>query len=122
MEYPECEKMKAASEDSQVIGEFLEWLGQQGIQLCKYQKEDVYHFESEEAESQYNELSRIEQSAWRYNNPSKFGTTYQGYNLVNINTEKLLAQYFKIDLNKVEQEKRQIINSLRNPTLQGESK
>lgn len=33
MMYPELEKMKAARPRSQIIGEFLEWLDEQGIRL-----------------------------------------------------------------------------------------
>lgn len=35
-DYPEHEKLRAISEKSQAIGEFIEWLAEdQGIQLCR---------------------------------------------------------------------------------------
>ena len=34
------------------------------------------------------------------------------YRIINISTEKLLAEFFDIDLNKVEEEKRAILNLL----------
>lgn len=41
---PELEKIKAVSEKSQSIGEFLDWLQNQGIHTAKY----VHDVESEE--------------------------------------------------------------------------
>jgi len=35
MNYPEHEKVKAIRAESQCQGEFLEWLGEQGILLCR---------------------------------------------------------------------------------------
>ena len=37
MEYPECEKMRLVKEDSQTIGEFLDYLFSKGVVLAKYQ-------------------------------------------------------------------------------------
>ena len=36
--YPEHDKLKAVSEDSEKLGEFLEWLGEQGYVLARWQK------------------------------------------------------------------------------------
>lgn len=35
---PELDKMHAARSDSQPAGEFLEWLGTQGLQLCRFNR------------------------------------------------------------------------------------
>ena len=75
--YPELEKLKEVSKTSQEIGEFLNWLPEIGIYLCRYDEEDYF------------------------------------YRSV-VDFEKLLAEYFKIDLNKVEQEKREILEDIRN--------
>lgn len=37
-ETPELDKMHKVKEDSQKIGEFLEWLGSQGIELMQWRK------------------------------------------------------------------------------------
>jgi hypothetical protein len=37
-DYPEHEKLKAIVDKSQAIGEFIEWLGYQGIHLAEYHK------------------------------------------------------------------------------------
>ena len=39
-ETPTLEKMKSVSEDSQKIGEFLDWLREEGISLCKYHDDE----------------------------------------------------------------------------------
>ena len=74
--YPECEKLRSVAPKSQIIGEFLDWLMEQGIGFSKYSEK-----------TQYN----------------------QPYNP---NIQDLLAQFFEVDLNKVEEERRQIIKDL----------
>lgn len=68
---PECDKLLAVKDQSQIIGEFLEWL---------INKDD----------------SRI----------AKFSEIDKMYCPNYESTEKLLARYFKIDLKKLEKEKR----------------
>jgi len=73
---PELEKLKAVHEDSQKIGEFLDWLlNGKGYYLCECPKNRFYPT-----------LKTI---------------------------EDLLAQYFKIDLKKAEQERRTILDNIR---------
>jgi hypothetical protein len=38
-DYPECDKMLAVQEQTQVIGEFLEWLNGQGVQLMVWRED-----------------------------------------------------------------------------------
>lgn len=68
--YPEHEKITAIKEQSQAIGTFLEWLGNQGLELCRYNM----------AEDQYL-------------------PDYMGI-------EKRLSQFFDVDLNRLEEEKK----------------
>lgn len=76
--YPECEKMAAVKDQSQVIGEFLEWAeATQEFELC------IYSGYSKE------------------------------YIPVGITKERLLARFFDINLDKVEKEKRQMLDELR---------
>ena len=77
-EYPECEKMAAIQDKSQVIGEFIEWMrSEQEFEICTY--------------SDYS----------------------REYVPSSMSIEILLAKFFNIDLNKVEEEKRQILKQLR---------
>jgi hypothetical protein len=80
-EAPECDKMLAVRDKSQVIGEFLDWLGEQGITLARY---------TEDTEVKMDRLVPVYTSI-----------------------DKILAEYFDIDLDKVEQEKRTILKALR---------
>jgi hypothetical protein len=73
-ETPECDKMLAIAEQSQRIGEFLDWLPTIGVRLCD-RNGDFYP---------------------------------QG-----LSTQSLLALFFEIDLNKVEQEKRALLEWMR---------
>lgn len=74
---PECDKMLAISDNSHVIGEFLEWLLSE-CGLCLAEHDGV------------------------------------SGRLVPVFTriEDLLAEYFEIDLKKVEQERRALLESL----------
>ena len=82
--YPECEKMTAVKDRSQMIGEFLEWLEwEKNWEICERQSGD----------REYGHEQLVP---------------------VSFSTEKLLAEFFDIDLSKVEKEKIQMLNELRN--------
>lgn len=77
MTYPEHEKLNAVKDQSQAIGDFLDWLNsEKGIVLANYGNSDV---------------------AWL----APDGTA----------KERLLAEYFEIDLDKLEAEKRAMLQS-----------
>jgi hypothetical protein len=77
---PECEKLAAIKNESQPIGEFLEWVESKGWFLCEY-KSDYYE--------------------GNMPLPIKF------------NTSHLLAEYFNIDLKKVEAEQLALLEEIR---------
>lgn len=80
-ECPECDKMIAVKDKSQVIGGFLEWLqGERGLFICALTEQE---------------------SGW-----GEFMREYTS-------TEQLLAEFFEIDLGKVEQEKRATLEFMR---------
>ena len=77
--YPECDKMLAVKDKSQVIGEFLEWLQcVKEIELCQL-------IDGEEE---------------------------MEYSPIYFSNEELLAEFFNIDLDKVEKEKLCILDEL----------
>lgn len=82
-DYPECDKFLLVSAESEKIGEFIDWLSRQGIQLCTWVEND----------------RKI--------------ITGGDYFPTNMNITELLAQYFDIDLQKIEQEKRAMLEELR---------
>lgn len=69
--YPEHEKLEKVHDESQSIGEFIEWL-QSKYSVCKYDEK-------------------------------RFGGTWWP---VTLDITKLLSEYFEIDLQKIEFEKR----------------
>jgi len=77
-DYPEHQKMGAIKEQSQTIGEFLDWLFSKGVILAHYQ-------------GQLDELMPRD-----------------------MNITNLLAAYFNIDLEKIEEERQQMIDELTN--------
>mgnify|MGYP001566530051 CR=1 FL=1 len=77
MKYPECKKMRSVKEQSQTIGEFLDYLSGESIVLAHYERSS-----------------------------DKLVPIYQSI-------ENLLADYFDIDLDKVEEEKRQMLDEMR---------
>ena len=86
--YPESDKLLAVSGESQNIGYFLDWLRSQGYYLCKFQEEEY----NPEIDEMY---------------PAGFYPTYE-------RIEELLAKYFQIDMDKVDDERRQMLEDLRN--------
>ena len=78
---PTLDKMREVKDQSQAIGEFLEWLGSKGIFLG--------HHTLYEGRSQEQFVVR----------PGS--------------TEELLAEFFEIDLNEAEAEKRAILDHIR---------
>ena len=83
--YPECDKIVAVHDQSQKLGEFLDWLREQGWELCAYQG-----VEDEESEE-----------------------TPDGWYPIHKPAEQLLAKFFGIDLNKVEAERRALLEAIR---------
>jgi hypothetical protein len=86
---PECDKMLAVKDKSQVIGEFIEWLeSKKELSLCRYED-------------------------------SEFGDgVYFPYYM---GTEELLAEFFGIDLDKAEKEKKEILKALRSKNKKGKN-
>lgn len=84
---PECERMVQVAPFSQMIGDFLDWLNEQGIQLCEI---DPF-------------ASTSDHRAW--------WPRHEPYNT-------LLARYFQIDLNLVEEERRNILAQLQTVQLE----
>ncbi len=83
-DYPEHEKLQAISKQSQLCGEFLEWLQEKYYLIDKKEGQD----------SNYIQLG------------------YSSY----INVKNLLAEYFDIDANILEEEKREMLEELKSIT------
>jgi hypothetical protein len=123
---PELDKMSAVREQSQAIGEFLDWLtGEKGLSLCRQQvsgnngkpqirwKAGVRKCKQYRASIRSREPDRND----LYNGDAELNPEHEhwpsGFFPANENIEKLLAEFFEIDLNKVEEERRAILEALR---------
>lgn len=88
--YPEHEKLKAIADKSQVVGEFVEWLGSKGIHLADYPAcltgGDHAHHECRRSERLYT---------------------------IDTPIRKLLAEFFDIDQDKIDAEKDAMLEQLR---------
>jgi len=84
----EIDKLIAAHGDAFIIGEFIDWLGESGYRICAFQ----------EFTRHSGELGDCTPAGWYPQRKSY---------------EQLLADYFEIDLKKVEEERREILESIR---------
>lgn len=96
-ECPECERLTKVSEESQKIGYFLEWLDNHGIQLAVW--DNNYSGVVRDSEGNEEDFSGKLVPDWKHKGDS-------GIN-------KLLAEYFDIDLDKIEKERRALLNWIR---------
>lgn len=87
METPECDKLSRIKDKSQVIGEFLEWV------------QDVKKLSLGEWIEGHDDVGEP-------NGKEEFMPAVR-------NTQDLLAEFFDIDMAKVEQEKRAILEEIR---------
>jgi hypothetical protein len=97
-EYPEHEKLKAVQEKSQAIGSFLEWLtGTKKYVTAKYVK--VWNDEIIDSEEDVSEENRED--------------IYDQLIPESLHINNILAEYYEIDLKKLEQEKCAMLEELR---------
>ena len=100
----ELEKLEAVSERSQAIGEFLEWIfGTKKYHIAKYLTDGEY--ESTDNVYWVDRLYGKDQYKRHRIGKEELMSVY-------INIEKLLAEFFEIDLNKVEKERRKILEEI----------
>jgi len=99
-EYPEHDKLKKVQDESQAIGEFLEWLQSGEADDPKYGRSVFL------AASRINtEARHLDEGEWELSDTyiDPFPHT----------TETLLAKFFEIDLEKLEDEKRRMLEYIR---------
>ena len=104
--YPEHEKLQAIKEKSQAIGEFIEWLhNNKKVIFSKY-----FRF----FKGTYNEVSEGEEVDEE--------DVFESLMPSPLRIEETLAEYFDIDLKKLEEEKRAMLETLRQANAKEEVK
>ena len=104
--YPECEKLAAVADKSQAIGDFLDWLRSGEADNTRFKRpiflaansivaEEWHHGEQDLLEDEDCDVDEGKLCYW-------------GYDI-----RRLLAKYFEIDLDKVESERRAMLEELR---------
>jgi len=111
MDTPEINKMKNVSKESHAIGRFLDWLEEtKGWQLAVPHKhtDGCYrpHKHGEDICMNFSGGCRVEREKMcDFHEDELTSPIYS--------KEKLLAEYYGIDLNKVEEERREILDEIR---------
>lgn len=124
-QYPEHEKLEAVKDESQTIGEFLEWLlSEHGVTLCRYEEEarseaDRYVIagHTPKGEPIYVNDETGDESpnivSWNRKRNPDYWYKSAGFYPLNQTIETVLASYFRIDLKKIAAEKEAIYQELR---------
>jgi hypothetical protein len=120
MQTPEHDKMHEVKERSQAIGEFIEWLGsEEGVSLTVHREKRWVCFVCGVIDEDDVRASRAFcgedgcRLCLQEGKESAVEHQPEGYYPYHFTIEKLLAKHFDIDLNKVEDEKRAMLDELR---------
>jgi len=100
-DYPEHDKLHKVADKSQAVGDFLEWLqNKKEVVLCKWKE-----WEEEEKCIPVRKPDGSLEETRMY--------AHKAHMPIYISTEKLLSEFFEIDLVKLETEKLTMIEVLR---------
>ena len=109
-EYPEHDKMAAVKDRSQAIGEFLDWMPTGGYFLGQWAC--AGHYDPDEkhvvAEHENRDIDY-----WFHQRGHLDGCDRVHATMANVGIERVLAEYFDIDLRKIDVEKDQMLASIR---------
>lgn len=133
--HPECDRMVAVADESHALGDFLDWLNENGIILAEWERKKECDYADGPSMARFGDIGG---QKWRCekgrvtghpdsNKPgvdSGLCRKCDGTGLIDRNEPRLtprgesynelLARYFDIDLAKVEAERRQMLEALRN--------
>jgi hypothetical protein len=127
---PECDKLRIVCDKSQAIGEFMDWLHEQGYTIaerhehcancftCSYNKQEFRaEYQGKTRERFFSgEMVPVctpeELKAGRFAEP-QCGIAEHGLFPVFLPIEQTLAKFFEIDLVKVEEERRRLLDYIR---------
>jgi len=103
--YPECEKLSKVSKESHKLGAFMDWLEERGIFLAEY-PEHCLSFKTWEKVGEDCELDHDTRD-WKCGTGCEDYTPESSDRLMSTNhtKERLLADYFEVDLAVVEEER-----------------
>lgn len=117
MTYPEHEKLRFISDQSQACGEFLDWLSSRGVTLGKYEEVTAACWNCDHEDS-HREKADSGWDLWVCEHEGcKCDDVYHG-NPERMRwypkpVQELLAEFFNIDRSKIETEKCQMLDEIR---------
>ena len=118
--YPEHEKLSAVREHSQAIGEFLEWLSQaEGISLCHWRNYGT-NGEPRYVGPDHPRRQELNPRGLQFVANPDFEEWEEGFQPDPRNVQQLLADYFGVDLRRLDTEKRAMLDGLREKTEQAQ--
>lgn len=105
--YPEHEKLSKISDQSQAIGEFLDWMSQEK-KIIRASWLDAHKAWVPEDEGAGFGLIQNDDGEWGWweHHPERL-------HMNTTSVQDLLAEFFKIDRNKIEDEKRAMLETMR---------
>lgn len=119
-ETPELDKMHEVREQSQPIGEFIDWLAGQGVQLVRWAPVVKERWPWKSRYDANGEKARVFLIADHGPDDGVHGPPEEYADEADIeafpwheSTERMLARFFEIDLNAVEEERRALLDELR---------
>ena len=114
--YPEHEKQAKVKEQAQTIGEFLEWLASQDIQLHERPTKEAVIARMKGLPVDNDHCPECGKRTEKYCSQCRVGIVndyWDTYFPVRKTIEQILARYFEIDLNQIEEENRQLLDKIR---------
>lgn len=102
-DYPECDKLAAIQEKSQNIGEFLEWLQSGEVSQNLPIKRSIFL-------ASYDVVCEDGQGKMLHEDDWELGDRMMPFAY---STDRLLANFFGIDLDKVDKEKRAMLEEIK---------
>ena len=116
--YPEHDKLSKISDESQLVGEFIDWLQDKGYTICKFQEAgtngEPYRIPATEEDIDALEFrwERDDARAGGILNPA-YESWGDHFFPIHRGIQSWLAEFFGIDQEKLEDEKRQMLERLR---------
>ena len=111
-DYPEHEKLKALGGGNQTIGDFIEWLGENGLMITRYHQHSLGCSGGDPRRMEV-ERGRVVPKALPSNVRARCGMTEEEIEPAYHKTESLIAQYFDIDPEELEKEKDKMLEEIR---------
>lgn len=113
VKYPEHQKLRAVVDKSQCVHDFLEWLQEQGIVLAKRHEHTEGCYGTHNCKEDPSECSLYGECRRRGKKVLRCGChTDELYDHTE-RPDKIIARYFEIDLKRLDDEKREMLEECR---------